>query len=105
MATPLQIADLRPMIGDESVPYEFDDTTLGVYIDVAGGDLRKAAGQVWTTKSARLAGLVDVTEGSSSRKMSQLHSQALKMVEFYGAAPEEGVVSGGVTRTRKIVRE
>ena len=102
MATALQITDLRRLISDETEPYTFDDPSLSAFIDSAAGNLNSAAGVVWGVKAARLAGLVDVTEGSSSRKLSQMSDHALKMAAFYGG--ETATSAGGRSGTRPIVR-
>ena len=60
---------------------------------------------LWRRIASRQAGLVDVQEGSSSRKLSQLYTQALVMAERYEAA--DTVTDQPVTRpgrTRRIVR-
>lgn len=104
MASPTLITQLRVLINDDTQPYEYTAPTLSETIDAAGGDVRKAAGQVWATKASRLAGLVDVTEGSSSRKLSQLYKQALDMATFYGADSATATTAGARSGTRAIVR-
>lgn len=106
MATTEEIAQLRSFIDDTATPQEYDAGALSGYITAADGDVRKAASLVWTTRASRYAGLVDVTEGSSSRKNSQLYKQALDMAKVYGA---EDVTTteptpSGRTRTHQIVR-
>jgi hypothetical protein len=83
----------------------FSDTELGAYVD-ASLTVRSAAGSVWAVKASRYAGLVDVTEGSSSRKNSQLHAQALKMAEYYAPSSTGGggSTTTGRSGTRAIVR-
>jgi hypothetical protein len=105
MATTDLIAQLRVMINDTTDPYEFDAPTLSATLDSAGLDLNKAAGTVWARRAAKYAGLVDVTEGSSSRKLSQLQAQALKMAEFYGADTSVDVTTTPArSGTRAITR-
>lgn len=107
MATTEQIAELRSLINDTTEPYEYDAPLLSSKIDQAGGDVRKAAGTVWAQRASAYAGLVDVTEGSSSRKNSQLYKQALDMAKYYGedpAATPETPTTAGRTRTHQIVR-
>lgn len=101
MATTEEINELRDLINDQAVPYQFTAPQLGVYIDTAGS-VRAAAGSVWMIKASKLAGLVDVTEGSSSRKLSQLYKQALEMAAFYGGDPT--TTRAGKSGTRPIVR-
>lgn len=103
MATPLQLSDLRAMIADETQPHQFEDADLNARIDTAEGDLRFVAGQVWSVKAARLSNLVDVTDGPSSRKLSQMHDHALKMSEHYSSVQVTASV-GNRSGTRAIVR-
>jgi hypothetical protein len=85
MASPEDLATLRQLIN------EFDDTNgwtddyLNGLID-GGLTLNKAAGSVWTIKAGRFSALVDVTESGSSRKMSDLHKNALAMARYYSGA-------------------
>lgn len=104
MATTPQITELRSLINDTSDPYTFPAPELGGYIDAVNGDLRLAASTVWSIKAARLAGLVDVTEGSSSRKLGSLYKQALEMATYYGGdgIPDERQTARA--GTRPIVR-
>lgn len=102
MATPAEITELRQLINDNTDPYEFTAPELSAHIDGQLGDVRKAAGVVWSIRASKLAGLVDVTEGSSSRKLSQGYKQALEMAAFYGGDTSSG--GSTRTRTRPIVR-
>lgn len=82
MAEPADIVRLRLLIGepDDTTPWT-DDVLAGI-IDGAD-DLNTAALEVWEAKAASAASMVDTTESGSSRRMSQLHDQALKMVGYY----------------------
>ncbi len=90
MATPDQIAALRLLIG-EPTEDSFTDAQLSAIIDAASGDMNKSAYEVWVTKAASAANLVDITEGGSSRKQSDLQDQALAMVRFFGDKVDGGV--------------
>lgn len=104
MATPEQIAELRDLVNDTEAPYTFSAQALSGYIDAAES-VHSAAGVVWTIKATKYAGLVDVTEGSSSRKMSQLHKQALEMATYFGAAPATAATPrSSRSGTRRIIR-
>lgn len=102
MATAQQIADLRALI-DEPDASSYTDQVLSDRIDASNGDLYPLASVIWREKAARYAGLIDVQEGSSNRKMSQLYGQALKMADSLLI-----YVSGGSparrARTRPIER-
>lgn len=101
MATTDEINELRDLVNDQTLPYTFTAPQLSAYIDSAGS-VRAAAGAVWNVKASKLAGLVDVTEGSSSRKLSQLYKQALEMASFFGAS--DPTVKPAKSGTRPITR-
>lgn len=79
MATEDEIEQLRRMTDTDDSNDVYTAEVLSTYIDNLGGDLAAAAGAVWSEKAASYAGLVDVTESGSSRRLSQLHDHALKM--------------------------
>lgn len=62
----------------------------------AGGDVEAAVAEGWRVKAALLADLVDTTEGTSKRAMSNLHKNALAMAQASGTPSP--------TRLQKIVR-
>jgi len=101
MADPAVIAELRRLI-DEPTPETFTDEVLSARID-ASPDLPALAGQIWREKAATYAGLVDIKEGNSDRKLSQLYKQALEMASSLdpgGVEAEERRPA----RTRRIER-
>lgn len=80
----------------------FTDQRLNDFLDLANGDVERAAFEGWRAKAGQLANLVDVADGNASRKMSDLLSNAEKMVRFYqrsSSGPTEGR-----TRIGRIVR-
>jgi hypothetical protein len=83
MATPEEIAALRILIGEPNDVPPWTDAVLAAIIDEAAGDMDQSAIVVWEGKAASAASYVDTTESGSSRRMSQLHDQALKMVAYY----------------------
>lgn len=101
MATALQIADLRALI-DEPDQTSYTDDALSARIDAVEGDLYSLASQIWREKAARYAGLIDVQEGSSNRKMSQLYQNALSMASSLTITVTEA--SPKRARTRPIER-
>lgn len=104
MATPAQIATLRTLIDDTDVSApDFSAQDLGGYVDAANGDVNAAASTVWTLKASRLAGLTDVTEGSSSRKLGSLYKQALEMASYFASGSTTATPTR-VSRTRPIIR-
>lgn len=82
MADQSEITRLRLLIGEPEDTAPWTDDVLSGIIDESE-DLDVAALQVWEAKAASAASMVDTTESGSSRRMSQLHDQALKMVSYY----------------------
>jgi hypothetical protein len=85
MATVLEIARLRRLIGEPNDAAPWSDLVLADIIDNAE-DLDLAALEVWEAKAASAASMVDTAESGSSRRLSQLHEQALKMVAHFRSA-------------------
>lgn len=106
MATPEQIAELRRLISQPDDVAPWTDAVLSARIDaLAGADLRILAATIWSEKAASYADLVDVREGNSDRKLSQLYKQANDMAAAFSAAVEVSVTSSRVSRTRPIERQ
>ena len=85
MATIEEIARLRRLIGEPNDTAPWTDAVLADIIDNTA-DLDLAALEVWEAKAANAASLVDTAESGSSRRLSQMHDQALKMVAHYRSA-------------------
>lgn len=103
MATIDDVARLRRLTNEPTTTV-YGDLDLSGYIDGVE-NVELAAAEVWREKAARYAGLVDTTEGSSSRKMSQLRDAALKMAELYGGATVAvEPLAADRPRSRAIVR-
>jgi hypothetical protein len=100
MATTEQITELRRLINEPDNAEPWTDAALGLRID-AVTSLTELAATIWSEKAAQYAGLVDVKEGSSDRKLSQLHRQALDMAASFGA----GDSTARGARTRRIERQ
>lgn len=90
-SSPEVIQQLRRMSGETGEDTGYSDEDLDAVIAIADGNLRAAAAQIWDEKAANLAGLVDVSESGSSRRLSQAHANALTMAKGYrdGDAAEE----------------
>jgi len=82
MATQADIQRLRRLVGESTEAEPWTDLVLSAIIDDTA-DLNTAALEVWEAKAAEAASMVDVTESGSSRRMSQLHQQALTMVAHF----------------------
>lgn len=103
MASEAQILELRIMIAQPENAEPWTDAKLGALIDAKNGDLNAAAYSVWEGKAAQVAHLVDISEGGSSRKMSDMYKNFLAIRDTF--APEDGT-SGGrrAPMTREITR-
>jgi hypothetical protein len=98
------MATLRRYIAepDESV---YTDAALNTMFDANAGDVNITAAEVWSEKAAKAAILVDTAEGASSRKNSQVFTQALQQASHFRAGSVEAATA--TTRsatTRAIVR-
>jgi hypothetical protein len=88
MASSDNIAALR-LLTDEPSTTPYSDAVLSARIDAAGGDVRAVAADIWREKAAGYATLVDISEAGSSRKNSQLYSNALSMAASFDAPDAE----------------
>ena len=103
MATTDQISQLRLLTAEPDAT-TYSDIVLSTRIDAVDGDLNRAAYDIWSEKAAGFALLVDVSEGGSTRKMGDLHEQALRMVQHFGGLVPGGEPTGRGTRIRRLRR-
>lgn len=102
MATPDEIASLRRATGITQTTDPYTDEQLGVLLDAMGHN--QSAAQLWDEKAATFAAAVDTTESGSTRRMSQLHTQALTMaakfreLDMVVTAPRRGTFTVGIER-------
>jgi hypothetical protein len=100
---------LRALIG-ESIPEGktdadtmFSDLEVADLLEEGGQDIQAAAYYGWREKAANYARLVNVNEGNAARELSDLHRQALRMMDrFVGYVPTS---SRGRARIGRLVRE
>ncbi|QNN98585.1 hypothetical protein SEA_MORTYSMITH_18 [Microbacterium phage MortySmith] len=101
MATPAQIAEVRANTQEYVNVAPYTDEYIGGLIDSYG--ITETEHKIWIAKRNTVANLVDISEGGSSRKNSQLFEAYNKIVAGY----EEGGVSPSgrrAPRTRAIER-
>lgn len=103
MATDADIAELRRKtdITDTDEPYT--DPFLSGLID-REGTVDGASYVLWRDKAAKLAELVNVTEGASSRQMGQAFDHALEMVKLYERVSKVDVVTEQAPFTIEMTR-
>lgn len=105
MAEAEAIAELRRLINEPDDVEPWTDEYLSARLDAWTGTPTTLAAVMWREKAASYSSLIDIKEGNSDRKMSQLYSQALKMAD--GLDGGNGVDPTPVRRpatTRRIER-
>jgi hypothetical protein len=102
MATVEQIATLRIYVAE---PDETDwtDEMLSSVID-STSSLNLAAVEVWDSKAAAAATLVDISEGGSSRKNSDLLKNAQIMRGLFYDREQTALVDARGTRIKRLAR-
>lgn len=91
---------LRQRLGESYPEDGGEEDTFFLDVEITGllarnnGGISAAAAEGWRIKAADFAGLMDVADGGSSRKLSQLFRHARQMSEYYESvviAEEEGM--------------
>jgi hypothetical protein len=102
MATPEEVAALRLFVAepDDST---YTDEILGVILD-SSETANAAAYEIWLQKAARYSDVVDISEGGSQRKNSDLYKNAMTMAELFKARVDSDALGDGRTRIAKLVR-
>jgi len=81
----------------------FSDAEVQDFLEEGFTDVNAAAYFGWREKAANYANMVNVNEGNAAREMSDLHRQALRMMDrFVGYV---NTPSRGRARMGNIVRE
>lgn len=107
MAEAATIADLRRLINEPDNAEPWTDEYLSGRIDafvLSGGTIQGLAATIWREKASEYSELIDIQEGSSNRKLSQLMTQALKMAEGLDGGAAVAVTGPKRSRTRPIER-
>lgn len=102
MATAAEILQVRRNTGETDATSTYTDLTLTAYIDALG--VLGATVAVWEEKAASYAELVDTSEAGASRRLSQLHDNALKQANFWSGKAGTAPGSGGRARVHTIQR-
>lgn len=103
---------LRQLLGEE-IPEGgseddtmFTDAEITGFLEGDGGVVERAAYSGWRVKAARLASLVDTTEGNSQKKFSQLFDNAQDMLKMYSrSSGGPGSATEGRTRIGRARRD
>lgn len=102
MATEVELAELRLLIAepDETT---YTDEMLSVVFDSAE-TMNHAALEIWTQKAARFAELVDISEGGSQRKNSDLQKNAVTMMSVFQSRIDIATLGAGRTKIARLAR-
>ena len=106
MATADEIAALRLLVAEPDQE-TYTDEDLNERLE-AGTSQYTVAFDIWTEKAAAAAGLVDMSEGGSSRKLGDVYEQALGMADAMreratsATSPPDGTGSG--IRIKRLTR-
>jgi hypothetical protein len=82
VSTDEQIIALRKAINEPTDAEPYTNAMLAALL-IAEGSVNRAAASVWRSKAASASSLVDMTESGSSRRLSQLQDNALKMAALF----------------------
>lgn len=88
MATPTEIERVREYVAEPNEDGGWTGPRIAAYIDESGSDLYLAAAEIWGVKASAYAGMVDVSESGSSRRMSGLHQNAILREAYYRGRSE-----------------
>lgn len=100
-----QVVQVRLNIAEPDETGGWTDARIQSVLDAYDQDVNASSGYIWSVKAAETATLVDISENGSSRKMSDVHKNALAMTTYYrGLVAEAVVIDTGRPRTRAIVR-
>lgn len=88
------IDDLRRATNEPEGDSTYNDDQFEAILQVNNNNLALAAAAVWREKAAKFAELVDMQEGASSRKLSDLSENALRMANMYQGQGDTGQPSG-----------
>lgn len=101
MALPSDLTVLRRLI-DEDGEDVYSDSELNARLTVTGASVNSVARDIWGEKLAALSSLVNVSEGGSSRAMSQAFDHAQAMHDHFHSLV---LVAAGAPVLRKLTRQ
>jgi hypothetical protein len=102
MATQPEIEEVRANT-DEPNDTNWSDTDLEELIDSDG--VNGASSIIWRRKAASYAKLVDTSEAGASHAFSDLHKNALQMMERFELLAVSGSAVAGRAKVKVIDRE
>jgi hypothetical protein len=82
MAAAEEIAEVRGMLGPNSVAEGWTDERIGAELD-AGDSPNTIARKYWESRMASTTNLADVSESGSSRRLQQIFSNNQSMAAYF----------------------
>lgn len=98
MAATVEIAQVRLNVNEPDDSNGYTDDIIGTLIDGLHG-VRPASASIWESKAGRVADLVNMSEGGSSRSLGDIHDHYLAMWKQYTGDEGAGGVPAPVSRT------
>ena len=105
MATPFQIQQLRNRTDIQSAEAPYTDEYMSLLIDARGEFI--AAAEIWEERAAKTSKLINMSEGGSSRNLSDIHKNALAMASKYRKDAADAlapIAQDGRARMGRMVR-
>ena len=86
MADPIQISEIQDLMpgGDE----DWDEAKISSYLD-ADKTVPECLQLFWESRASRLHTMIDISESGSSRSLSRLYDNALKLAEYWAGKVEK----------------
>jgi len=82
MAEPMDVEAVKDLMpGEED---DWDDAKISDYLD-AGKTVPQVLQLFWESKASKLHSMIDISESGSSRSMSRLYDNAMKLAEYWAA--------------------
>lgn len=102
MATETEIEEARRRSDGAT---DYTDEQIEEFLDRDDNTVFDFARLYWESKAATFSTLTDVSESGSSRKLSDLHKNALTMAKHFGTNPvEEAAAIKGTKGSRPAMR-
>lgn len=102
MADPASIGLVKDLFPDDTAE-PWSDAKIGEYLDAGktGPEILQA---FWEARAAKLSTMIDVSESGSSRSMSRLYDNAMRLAEYWGSRVQSAKDEEDVEEDRRPLR-
>lgn len=103
MAEQASIDNVKELSPSDVGTWGYDDAKIGVLLD-SGLTVNKVLARIWNAQAARTVNFVDVSESGSSRSISTIHSNAVRMAAYFDekVAAEDRPTTEAAARGRVV---